>query len=218
MTTILASDFETELGIVQASIQTDMADIALKKESNGVITAGYKINLEIFELQNNRLPDTMEFKSSKGWRWFIQKTNDKKENLIIYCKIIDPTPNIEWGYASGENLDAIEVKNKTQQLHIGTEDNDAQRKRAIAGDWMPKRFEDQLCVDQPSYLSFTEYIDFGFKTTIPELNKGEKIYFHFIVAVNPIKQSIQYPNEQDVSTWYAVEQSKKFLDDFLKKV
>lgn len=219
MTTILTSDFKTELGIVKSYIQADIPNTILQKKHNCATTASYKISFETFELQNDWLPNTMEFKTSKGWRWFIQKINNQKENLILYCKIIDPTADMEWGYNSGEDLDAIEIKNKTQQLHIGTEDNDAQRKRAIKEDWMPKRFKDQLLIwDNPNYLSFTEYIDFGFKTTIPELYEGEKIYFHFLVATNPIKQSIQYPNEEDVSTWYAVDQSKEFLDSFLKKV
>ena len=80
---------------------------------------------------------------------------------------------------------------------------------------MPTRFV-ELFGDYPYSLSFTEYLDFGFKTVIPELYTGEQIYFHYLSAINSIKPSLQYPDEQDVSTWYAVEQTKKFLEKELK--
>ncbi len=80
VTTILTDDFKTELGTSKSYIQTDLPNTILQKEHNGATTAGYKIHFEAFELQNDWLPNTMEFKTSNGWRWFIQKINNQKEN------------------------------------------------------------------------------------------------------------------------------------------
>lgn len=80
--------------------------------------------------------------------------------------------------------------------------------RAKTADWMPQRFISNLNKEG----SFTNYTPFGFNTKIPILEVGEKIYFHFIVSISPIRQSTEYPEERDISTWNIVNKSKKFLD------
>ncbi|MGZ3854327.1 MAG: hypothetical protein ACXVBX_16140 [Flavisolibacter sp.] len=153
----------------------------------------------------------MKYETSVGWRWFFEKTNSQKEQLTIICKLINPSGDTDWAPNSGENLDAIEIENNTEHLHIGTEDGEMLHYRAEIADWMPGRFKNNIGVSK----SFTEYIDFGFKTSVPLLSEGEKIYFHYMVATNVIKPSKDYPEERDLSTWFAVDQSKKFLDDKL---
>lgn len=103
----------------------------------------------------------------------------------------------------------MEIENDTHQLHMGTEDGEVLQARAETSNWMPNRFKKEFGFDR----SFTEYKDFGFRTAIPDLFKHEKVYFHFLVATNPVRQSSQYPDERDVSTWYAVDQFKEFLDE-----
>lgn len=216
MTTILTNDFKTPVGVVQTFLQSDKSDHVITSGNNTITTFGHEIKLEIFELVNDWIPDTMRFDTSICWRWFITKINDKEEHLKIYCKLNDSTPETTWGYDSGEHLDAIEIENKTHQLHIGTEDTDAHLGRSVQNDWMPKRFENKLGLHRSTIWTMTKYIDFGFETTVPDLMNKERIYFHFLVASNKIKPSYRYPNERDCSTWYAVEQSKKFLDEYLK--
>lgn len=213
MTTLLTDDFKTELGTVRTFIQTDKLDENSINYNYSVSTTGHTITLERFELNRDWIGDLMCFETSIGWRWFIQKTNDTEENLTIYSRLIDPQPEASFASDTGEHLDAIEIENKTYQLHIGTEDGEMLQNRAEQNDWMPNRFKSEVSI----YKSFTEYIDFGFKTRVPKLITGEKIYFHFLVATNLIKRSIQHPDERDVSTWYAVEQTKKFLDNYLDK-
>ena len=105
-------------------------------------------------------------------------------------------------------------------IFIGTEDSEILRSRANFNDLMPKRFENLLglrCHENScSEYSFTEYIDFGFKINIPKLLKGEKIYFHFLVATNSIKPSLEDSRYSDISTWLAVDRSKRYLDECLK--
>ena len=213
MTSILSENFETQLGTVRTWIETDSYSLFLPC-NNKIITKEHEIIIQAFELDSIELPEGMNYENSKGWMWFIKKINKQTEQLTIFCKLVNPKSDTTYGANSGEYLDAIEIEDKTYQLHIGTEDGEVLQYRAKKSDWMPKRFENELDFDK----SFTEYIDFGFKTTIPKLEEGEKIYFHFLVATNPIRQSKKYPDELDVSTWYAVDQSKKFLDNKLENI
>lgn len=213
MITLLTDDFKTELGTVRTFIQTDKLPENSIDYNYSVATIGHTITLERFELNKDWVGDLMCFETSIGWRWFIEKINNNEENLTIYSRLIDPRPETSFASDTGEHLNAIEIENKTHQLHIGTEDGGMLQNRAKQNDWMPNRFKREVSI----YKSFTEYIDFGFKTRVPKLMTGEKIYFHFLVATNLIKQSIQHPDERDVSTWYAVEQTKKFLDNYLDK-
>jgi len=212
MPTILSGNFNTPLGIIRSWIDTDNTDIN-KINSFDASTGARSIQLEAFELQNDWLPAEMQFETSKGWRWHIKKTSSLKENLVIYCKLIDPIEGTTWSTNSGEHLDAIEIENKIHHLHIGTEDGEVLQSRAASSNEMPNRFKDELGIGD----SFTHYDGFGFKTIVPELNENETIYFHFLVATNTIKPNEQYPDERDVSTWYAVERSKDFLDKYLKE-
>ena len=140
MMTILTHDFNTKLGTVRTFLQSDRPDTFTTTGNFSVTTLGHKITLETFELQNDWVPDTMEFETSIGWRWFIQKTDDKMENLTLYFKLIDPAPDLIRTPDSSENLDAIEIENKLHQLHIGTEDGEIMQSRAETNDWMPDRF------------------------------------------------------------------------------
>ena len=54
--------------------------------------------------------------------------------------------------------------------------------------------------------------------SIPNLLESEEFYFHFLVATNPIQPSQDDPKHTDVSTWLAVDRSKKCLDEYLNNV
>ena len=82
---------------------------------------------------------------------------------------------------------------------------------------MPQRFAEFLG-DLGEQYSFTKYINFGFKTTIPQLEQQEQIYFHYLVATNKIQASLKHPNERNTSTWLAVDCPKRYLDEYYKDV
>ncbi len=212
MTTILKREFKTPLGVVEMLLQSDKADDVLTIDDKLIKTLGHEIRLETIKLRNEWTPNIMAVDTSIGWRWFLTKRNGASEQLIISCKLTNPDPATEWGPNPGEHLDSVEIENETHHLHIGTEDGDIMQGRARQKDWMPARFERLLGIKTFTEYSFTEYIDFGFKTTVPELNESEQIYFHFLLATNPNKPSDFNPNERDCSTWFAVDQSKSFLD------
>ena len=203
MINILSDDFTTKLGVIQTWLETASNENILQQHENKCVTSGHIVYLQLFDLKQIWSPDTIGYESAKVWRWFIEKLNDQTEQLLIYCKLINPLSGTEYDSDSGEHLDAIEIKNQTYHLHLGTEDGERMHSRAEAFDWMPERFKEDLSWHD----SFTEYIDYGFKTTVPKLKGGEKIYFHYIVATNSIKQSEDYPKERDISTWLTVDKN-----------
>ena len=224
MNILLSNNFETKLGTIETWIENNLDDSININRNNLLTTASHKIILQSFQLpnefQSNSYSPPKKVESLIGWRWFVEKISDADEQLSIFCQLINPQADVSCNPDSGEALDAVEIENKTYHLHIGTEDSEILRSRANFNDLMPKRFENLLglrCDESScSEYSFTEYIDFGFKTNIPKLLKGEKIYFHFLVATNPIKPSLENSKYSDVLTWLAVEHSKKYLDKYLK--
>ena len=224
MNILLSDNFETNLGTIETWIKNNLDDLININQNNLLTTASHKIILQSFQLPNefrsNSYDPPEKVESLTGWRWFVEKINDADEQLSIFCQLINPQADASCASDSGEDLDAIEIENKTYHLHIGTEDSEILRSRANFSDLMLKRFEKLLgwrCDENScSEYSFTEYIDFGFKTNIPKLLKGENIYFHFLVATNPIKLSLEDSKYSDVLTWLAVDRTKKYLDEYLK--
>ena len=214
---LIKSDFETKLGIVSTYIESNHSECNFTDNEFSIKTSGHQISLEIFELKNEWLPKHMQFEASTGWRWFISKINNQKEKLTINCELTNPTNSLKYYPDSGECLDAIKIENQINELHIGTEDTDAHMARSKNNDWMPKRFEKLLGLNKQNGLNFTKYIPFGFETKVPELLLNEQIYFHYLVATNTKNEIVNYSNEVDVSTWFAVEQSKNKLDKYLEK-
>jgi hypothetical protein len=218
MKNIYTSQFKNEIGTVSSYIESDLSDSAqISNVGNSTLirTKGHSIQLIEFKLDISWIPKGMSFEDSKGWIWKIDKINNIKEQLELNCIIVDPSEDLTSARDTGEWLDALEIENESKVLHIGTEDSESLYSRAQVSDCMPIRFI-KIFGDDPYGFSFTDYLDFGFKTIIPELNTGEQIYFHYLSAINSIKPSLQYPDERDVSTWYAVEQTEKFLENELQ--
>ncbi|GAA4018470.1 hypothetical protein GCM10022408_35310 [Hymenobacter fastidiosus] len=107
------------------------------------------------------------------------------------------------------NLIAVESENGIRQLRLGTEDKDAMAQRASSNDWMPQRPE---AVSRNYTLQVTTIVADGLQAMIPPLEYGERFYCHYIIAENPRCKSADYPEEPDISTWYAVEQTKSRLE------
>lgn len=220
MNILYSSDFPTEIGVVSSILESNINDpfqISAINNSTTIETSGHIINLVTFKLKNEWIPSAMRFEDSHGWIWKIKKKKNINEKFLIKCTVLMPSKNLTSAPDSGECLDAIEIESENKVLHIGTEDGECLWARAKASDFMPGRLIKYFGKDPLSY-SFTEYLDFGFKTEIPDLRANEQIYFHFLSAINTIKPSIQYPDERDVSTWFAVDQTKNFLEKELNLI
>ena len=204
MITILKDKFETKIGTIEICINCDSDYENEVLDGLKAETINYKILVTTVDLKKSILPENMKIDSSKGWRIYIEKETNYIENLIVICKLINPTKETIYSSDCAENLDSMHIENEFGNLHIGTEDGEKMRQRSENNNWFPKRLNKFVSLENP----ITEFIDFGFKTKIPHLKKSEKIYLHFLIATN-----YETGNSQnELSTWFAVEKSKEEID------
>jgi hypothetical protein len=139
--------FETRLGSIECSLSTlstGTFPVRTKNSDKGsrtvITTAGHFIEMYSFPLQTDWLAEAdMSVESSKGWVWRITKINDLKESLKLKTCLLNPQEGVACTTQSGEFLDALCIENPTEQISIGTEDNEVLRLRARENDWMPSR-------------------------------------------------------------------------------
>ena len=200
--------FETPLGIIQLHISFVGQFIAKTTEN-----VSYKyidsptLTIEIIsfsDVSTWTLESNFPVEKTKGWIIRITKKTNDIENIKIKCELTNYQADVSFSVDSGENLDAIWIENKTHFLSIGTEDGEMLNYRATKNDYMPTRFVSELGY-QSEQFSFTNYLKTGFETFVPELFEKEKIYFHYLAATNPRKKSKYYPNDDDISTNFAVD-------------
>ena len=128
MNVLLLDNFETKLGTIETWIENNLDDLININQNNLLTTASHKIILQSFQLpnefQSNSYSPPKKVESLIGWRWFVEKISDADEQLSIFCQLINPQADTSCASDSGEDLDAIEIENKTYHLHIGTEDSE----------------------------------------------------------------------------------------------
>jgi len=107
MRTILKDKFETNLGEIELSIKSEYATQYSVKDNLKIETENHKIKALVIDLNDLEFPEQMKIEHSKGWRIYIEKKSEKSEKLSITCKLINRNPENNWGYNSGENLDAV---------------------------------------------------------------------------------------------------------------
>jgi hypothetical protein len=205
--------FETPLGTFRTWLESSISS-SFGVESNAFsLYAAHDVTLRFAEIENKWLPEGFSIESSMIWRWYIEKTKDFEEVLTIHCKLIEKEPDVYCGGSSGQYIKAYEVQSKTHHGYIGTEDGELMQYRAEHNDWMPNRFKDILSDE----YSFVENVECGFRINVPKLLVGEKIYFHFLIAVDKLRLSDAIVDELDESTWLAITFQKPILDDYLNK-
>ena len=217
MKTLYVDDYTTSLGLVLLKIESNTDCECIITQQNSLVTIktlSHKIEVFTFGDIKEWLKDTdyYEVEQSKGWLIKTTKISRTKEQLIFSCELDVVDSSITISPNSGEYLDSVWIENQTDVLSIGTEDNEMLKYRASKNDLMPQRLGKEPKQD----FLFTKYTDRGFCTDVPELEKGEQIYFHYLIAANPRKKSKDYPDEDDISTWFAVDFPKWTLVERLK--
>ena len=197
------------LGQLELRVNSNDQLFSAEFRNNVFATLGHDVTIKRVTPSLDWLPQHMHVESIAAWMFYISKRNSSEEQLSISIDLITQDSTIICGSTTGERLVAIEFENGIRQMHIGTEDEDAMAFRASIDDYMPQRLMKSLTNYQ---LEITAITATGLLTQVPPLEVGEQFYFHYIVAENPCRQSVDYPNESDVSTWFAVEQSKKQLE------
>ena len=94
MITILTDIFETKLGLIQLSIETNLDKEYSKLDNHKIQTLGYYIEIKASELKKDYLPSNMDFETSRAWRVYVTKTSNIPEKLNIFCQLTAPEYNI----------------------------------------------------------------------------------------------------------------------------
>ena len=211
LNTISIQYFETPLGMVKCGLNGG----PVYCETSGPFTHENGISIRTktenysFEWMSFKLPITTDksrgITASCGWVWRIIKHTQAAEPIELFCLLKKKRNKIvEFDSACGDALDAVEAFNKDWTLHIGAEDGDTLHQRAANGDGMPERFKTELGF----HNSFTKLTRFGVKTTVPQLNKGEELHMHYLMAYGPRELN-------NVDTWLAVDIPKRSIDNWL---
>jgi hypothetical protein len=150
-----------------------------------------------------RLPEHMNIDRAFGAVWRLKSFFD---NLSCeFHTVLNPklSIDIEGGVDSGEGLEGITWNNKEFQLSLGTQDGLTLVHRSKINDIMPNCFDAE---DEVSQHNIVKNIKNGFNVPIPKMMKDELCQIHFVIAWT------KYKDEEDCSTWFAVDQdSKKIL-------
>jgi len=212
MNLIYDSHLDNEMGRVHCMLASNhnyYHDISICDKSTVIRTQSHICELINIKLKDEWLPKGMYVEESHGWLWKIKRTSSDNEQLYLKC-FLEPNCEVLSQPDTGECLDAIEIENDLKVMHIGTEDPEVLYYRAKISDLMPSRLLKEFSNEQ-YYLGYTEYMENGFRTRVPDLIRNEVVYFQYLYALNTIKKSEMYPNENDISTWYAVDKDKSFL-------
>ena len=204
--------YDSQLGPLDLLLKSTAQGIKTAPGNSFFVTAGHETTIKQVTPKPDWLPPKLLVESTTAWMFYIRKFNASEEQLSVSLERITADSAMQSGGAGGQHLIAIEIENGIRQLHIGTEDEVAMAGRAAKNDWMPPRFEGPLMNYE---LEITTVTSLGLATQIPRLNAGEQFYFHYLIAENPCRQSAEYPDESDASTWFAVDQSKKQLEQTL---
>lgn len=103
------------------------------------------------------------------------------------------------GSDTGEGLEAIEYKNETYQLHIGTQDGTLLMIRRNQSDRIPKSYGEGMDVESQGYILSSGK---GISVPMSQMESDEICEIHVVIAW---KKHV----EEDVSTWLAVDQFSK---------
>jgi hypothetical protein len=204
-------DIASGLSIFELSVDATSECLSTKTEGLAVVvkSAGHRITIKKVTAPTIWLPDGMSIDTATAWLIYIIKYNEFGEQLFIRFGLPDMPSNIRHESDSGQWLTAIEFEDGVRQVHIGTQDEQCLAQYGEK-EWMPQRLTHALNNDE---LIVTAVDEKGLKTTIPDLVIGEQFYLHYLLAESPRCKSQQYPDDWDVSTWYAVDQPQRTLEE-----
>jgi len=135
------------------------------------------------------IPFGMNVDRCIGGIWRV-KSLSEKTSFKFCCRLksqIKPFPE------PGEGLITQSFESDMIKLTIGTEDEELLQSRAIKNNNFPSHFQNKINPDTIEYL-----VD-GIQITLPECQCDDLIQTHFIIAWSS-------KSNDDISTWYAVDQ------------
>jgi len=199
---------EIASGIGVFELQISATNEQLRQEDSAASqSVGHTITIKKVAAPTGWLPVGMRVDAAKAWLIYITKHTEVVERLSIKFTLPFMPSTIQSGADTGEWLTAIEFENGSRQVHIGTQDEEWFSRYGEAA-WMLKRLVSAL----DKGLVVTKIEANGLITAVPELLMHEQFYLHYVLAESARHKSADYPDEWDVATWYAVDQSQKSLE------
>lgn len=186
-----------------------LLSIESEGQATSVVSTGHCITIKQVAAPTAWLPADMSVDSAIAWLFYITKPNELSERLLISFKLPGMASFIEAGADSGESLTAIEFEDGVRQLHLGTQDEEYFSWCGKAA-WMPSRLVPLLADNK---LLVTRIEANGLLTQVPELFVNEGFYLHYILAESPRRKSVEYPDEWDIATRNAVDQTRSTLEE-----
>jgi hypothetical protein len=198
------------LGVFELRIDATSERLSTKTEGSVVVvqSAGHLVTIKKVTAPTAWLPTGMSVDTAMAWLVYITKHTEVAEQLSFGFTLPAMPSTVQAGANTGEWLTAVEFEDGSRQVHIGTQDEEW-LVQSSNGAWMPPRLVSML----NNGLIITEIKENGLVTTAPELLVHEQFYLHYILAESARQKSAEYPDEWDVSTWYAVDQSRKSLEE-----
>jgi hypothetical protein len=208
-------NFKSGLGLFELRIDStgQLLSVESMKLATLIRSTGYDIVIKRVAAPTSWLPANMSVEITEAWLFYITKRNVVQEKLTICFGLPDKKPPIQTGPDTGQWLTAVEFEDSLRQVHIGSLDEEWFAWYGKAA-WTPQRLVPVLRSDA---LSITVIEEKGLRTSLPELLINERFYLHYILAESPRRKSEEYPDEWDVSTWYAVDQTQTLLEDAWNK-
>jgi hypothetical protein len=202
-----------ETGVGQFELWLNSTDKLLSSKTEEFLTvihsSSYDVVIKQVLAPTIWLPSSMSVDAATAWLFYITKRSEAEEQLTICFELLNHSPHIQAEVDSGEWLQAMGFEDGIRQVHIGTQD-EMWFAQCGEKDWMPQRLAPALNNDK---LFVTAVQEKGLKTTVPDLRMGEQFYLHYVLAESPRRKSNQYLDDWDVSTWYAVDQPQKTLQE-----
>lgn len=159
------------------------------------------------------------------WLDLFDEITDKYWYLIYFEALCDDCilpqlqwwiKNIKWKYNNWERLDSIKYRYSDPQivLVLWTDDGEELRAFSESTDFIPKRLWKYLWYNNNQewsvYYILTEEFSW-FEVHVPNLMKGEKILFKYLLCTDTTGRDNEYMYECDVCIWHSIDLILKML-------
>lgn len=207
--------------LYRETVSSDLGEFELRIESTNrllhieskglsvkLLSTGCQIIIKRIAAPVDSLPSHMHVDRAEAWLFYVTKLGAELEQLNLSFCLVSNHSKVDAGADTGQGLVAIEFEDGTRQVHIGTQDEETFDWYSQQA-WVPKRISQELANGS---LLITTIVNDGLKTQIPALLENEQFYLHYVWAESQQRNSVDYPEEQDISTWCAVDQPKEALE------
>lgn len=205
---VKVNNIKTPIGTIMFNLeigQTNLKDISpyevYKIHENSYISCWYTDDVDVELLISPFIPDLPKHLHVDGCYLGIWRIKFKRENkgCNFHAHWMKGYKWITGGYNGGEDLEGQTWDSENLTVSLGTHDGERLLARSITNDFMPINFESNT-----DAYNIINHKPNGLVVQLKSIRINEICQMHFVVSWSKKK-------ENDVSTWYAVDQSNRNL-------